>query len=35
MSIKSVLQCLFTRNPIPQIDDNVTFVLYKPKSLDR
>ena len=32
MSIKSILKCLFTRNPIPKIDENVTFVLYKPKN---
>ena len=32
MSIKSVLKCLFARNPIPKIDENVTFVLYKPKN---
>lgn len=32
MSIKSIIRCLFIRNPIPQIDDNITFVLYKPKN---
>ena len=32
MSIKSIIRCLFERNPVPKIDENVTFILYKPNN---